>query len=534
MPKTKLYNKNYSQLSGNYQLVLPFNLEVLIPEDDSVRLLSHILEGLNYEQLYKAYSSTGRKPAVEPKILFKILAYAYMNNIYSSRKIESACKRDINFMWLLEGHKAPDHSTIARFRKDYLGKAVEDLFYQLVRYLHDIDEISIKNLFVDGSKIEANANRYTFVWRKVVSKNENKMFAKIQTCIEEINLTYLTSFQVAKESVLQDLTPVLTYLEEKRQQDNIEFVQGSGKRKTKLQKLTEQLREFYDRQIKYDLHHQLFKGRNSYSKTDPDATFMHMKDDHMRNAQLKPAYNVQIGVENEYITAVGIFQDRTDSTTLIPFLENLETKIKARYQNIVADAGYESEENYLYLEEKGQTCYIKPQTYEQWKKRNFKKDIRKRENMIYNAELDEYTCHYGKQLKPIGLTHRTSVTGYRSELTVYECEDCYGCPVKAQCTKAKGNRRMLVSKKLVEKRQRAYENITTEEGILLRVNRSIQVEGAFGVLKNDYNFNRFLTRGKHNVFTEFILLCFGYNVNKLHAKIQQDRIGTSLHLLKSA
>jgi len=295
MPKTKLYNKNYSQLSGNYQLVLPFNLEVLIPEDDSVRLLSHILEGLNYEQLYKAYSSTGRKPAVEPKILFKILAYAYMNNIYSSRKIESACKRDINFMWLLEGHKASDHSTIARFRKDYLGKAVEDLFYQLVRYLHDIDEISIKTLFVDGSKIEANANRYTFVWRKVVSKNENKMFAKIQTCIEEINLTYLTSFQVAKESVLQDLTPVLTYLEEKRQQDNIEFAQGSGKRKTKLQKLTEQLREFYDRQVKYDLHHQLFKGRNSYSKTDPDATFMHMKDDHMRNAQLKPAYNVQIG-----------------------------------------------------------------------------------------------------------------------------------------------------------------------------------------------------------------------------------------------
>lgn len=116
-------------------LVLPFNFDVLIPEDDSVRLLSHILEGLNYNALYQAYSSTGRKPAAEPKILFKVLTYAYMNNLYSSRKIEVACKRDINFMWLLEGCKAPDHSTIARFRKGYLKEAIEGLFFQLVKYL---------------------------------------------------------------------------------------------------------------------------------------------------------------------------------------------------------------------------------------------------------------------------------------------------------------------------------------------------------------------------------------------------------------
>ena len=163
MQKTQLYNKNYTEFNGCYQLVLPLNYEVLIPKDDSVRLLSQILEGLNYDKLYKAYSSTGRKPAVEPKILFKVLTYAYMDNIYSSRKIESACRRDINFMWLLEGSQAPDHSTIARFRKDYLSNAVEDLFYQMVRYLYHIGEIKFENLFVDGTKIEANANRYTFV-----------------------------------------------------------------------------------------------------------------------------------------------------------------------------------------------------------------------------------------------------------------------------------------------------------------------------------------------------------------------------------
>jgi len=531
---TELYNKNYTEFNGCYQLILPLNYEVLIPKDDSVRLLSQILEGLDYKELYQAYSSTGRKPAVEPKILFKVLTYAYMNNVYSSRKIESACKRDINFMWLLEGRRAPDHSTIARFRKEYLAEAVEDLFYQMVQHLHHIGEVSFENLFVDGTKIEANANRYTFVWKKIVNKNEAKMFIKIQSCVDEINLIYMKSFTIAKETLLADLKTVLCYLEEKRQQEQIEFVHGIGRRKSKLQKFIEELQALYERQEKYDNHNLLFRGRNSYSKTDSDATFMHMKDDHMRNAQLKPAYNVQIGVESEYVTGIGVFQDRNDTTTLIPFLKDMTNYLNIRYQNIITDSGYESEENYLYLEEKEQTCYIKPQTYEKWKKKSFKKDISKRENMFYDSKKDEYTCHHGKQLKPVGITHRTSSTGYRSEITIYECEDCRDCPYKAQCTKAQGNRKMQVSKKFVEKRQVSYENILSEEGILLRVNRSIQVEGAFGVLKSDYNFNRFLTRGKTSVKNEFILLCFGYNINKLHARIQNERVGKPLHYLKTA
>lgn len=151
--------------------------------------------------------------------------------------------------------------------------------------------------------------------------------------------------------------------------------------------------EFKERQEKYDTHNELFSGRNSYSKTDTDATFMYMKDDHMRNAQLRPAYNVQIGVESEYVAGVGIFQDRNDILTLIPFLEGIEKGLCRRYKNIVADSGYESEENYLYIESKQQTCYIKPQTYEQWKKKSFKKDIRKRENMKYDVENDEYIYH---------------------------------------------------------------------------------------------------------------------------------------------
>ena len=529
-----IQHKNYTEFNGYYQLVLPLNIEMLIPDDDSVRLLSQILEGLNYEKLYRAYSSTGRKPVVKPRVLFKILTYAYMNNIYSSRKIESACKRDINFMWLLEGQPSPDHSTIARFRKDYLSEAIEDLFYQMVQYLHEIGEVKFENIFIDGTKIEANANRYTFVWKKVVNKNEAKMFEKIKSCLEELNLTYMTNFTVSKESMVLDIRKVLVYLNEKRKEENVEFVHGIGKRKSELQKLIERFQEFKERQEKYDIHNQLFDGRNSYSKTDSDATFMHMKDDHMRNSQLKPGYNVQIGVEAEYVTGVGIFQDRNDIATLIPFLKNIELNIGRRYENIIADSGYESEENYLHLEKNEQNYYIKPQTYEKWKKKSFKNDISKRENMIYDSEKDEYTCYNGKLLKPVGTTHRTSATGYRSEISIYECEDCSNCPCRDKCTKAQGNRRMQVSKTFVEKRQISYENIMTEKGILLRVNRSIQVEGAFGVLKSDYNFNRFLTRGKSSVKTEFILLCLGYNVNKLHAKIQNGRCGKELHELKTA
>jgi transposase len=309
-------------------------------------------------------------------------------------------------------------------------------------------------------------------------------------------------------------------------------VHGIGRRKTDLQKWIEQLKEYKTRQEKYNESNRLFQGRNSYSKTDTDATFMHMKDDHMRNSQLKPGYNVQIGVESEYVTGIGIFQDRNDIATLIPMLEKMKENLGSKYTNVIADSGYESEENYLYLEKNCQIPYIKPQTYEIWRKKSFKNDISKRENMIYDCEKDEYTCRNEKKLKKCGITHKTSATGYRSEITLYECESCEGCPYKSKCTKAAGNRKMQVSKTFVEKRKVSYQNIMSEAGILLRVNRSIQVEGAFGVLKNDYNFTRFLTRGKTSVKTEFMLLCLGYNINKLHSKIQSERCGQHLHPLK--
>lgn len=530
MTTINLQQKNYKLNREEYQLVLPVDYEVIIPEDDSVRLLSRIIEGMDLSALYAAYSEQGRNPAVNPKNQFKIMVYAYMDENYSSRKIESACRRDINYMWLLSGERAPDHSTISRFRKDRLGEIMEGLFYQFVQILCSIGEVKFENVFEDGTKIEANANRYTFVWKKAVEKNELKMQEKARAIAEEMNKLYLMPFKVEESSVDADMYKMITFLESRIKTEGIEMVSGSGKRKSNEQKLLEALQGYRLRQVEYETKKEILDGRNSYSKTDNDATFMRMKDDHMKNGQLKPGYNVQLAVESEYIIGVGLFPNANDHGTLIPMLTNMYSFLPGmRIKNMTLDAGYENEENYLYLEEKGITYYIKPADYEQQKKSSFKKNIGKRENMAYNPETDEYTCANGKQLKPIRTFKKTSATGYVSEVTVYECKSCGDCPLKDKCSKAKGNRQMQVSKTFIEKRAVSNENITSEQGILLRVNRSIQSEGAFGVLKQDRQFARFLTRGTQNVKTETLLLCLGYNINKLHAKIQANRCGQDLH-----
>jgi transposase len=500
-------------------------MEVLIPADDSVRLLSQRMEELNYTALYKAYSHRGRKPAVSPEILFKIMVYAYMNGIYTSRGIERACRRDVNFMWLLAGRPAPDHNTIARFRTGRLAGVIEDLFSQVVENLENMGEISFENLFVDGTKIEANANKYSFVWRKAVSKNEVKLKAKLSDFIETVNKTY--GFTYTADSPLET---ILNELSKLASAQGIVFVHGTGKRKNSLQKDIETVEDYISKMSRYSKYQDTFQGRNSFSKTDEDATFMHMKEDHMRNAQLKPGYNVQIGVEGEYIIGMDISQERSDQLTLIPFLKRLEENFKGRkHQNVIADAGYESEENYVYLNSASQKCYIKPANYEKSKTRGYRSNIYLRENMPYDSRSDEYLCPNEKKLVAIGNSSRKSKSGYKANITTYECESCEGCEQKARCTKASGNRRISVSKEFVNYRAESLANITTPLGIQLRMNRSIQVEGAFGVLKYDYGFQRFLTRGKKNVYTEIMLLGLGYNINKLHAKIQENRCGILLH-----
>lgn len=518
-----------------HQLGFPINLEIIIPKDDSVRTLYEVTEGLDYSKLYEAYSTEGRNPMILPETLFRIVAYGYMEGIYSSRKLEKACKRDINFRWLLQGQKEPSHNTIARFRSKRLEECVEDLFSQFIIELEKRNEIEFENLFVDGTKIEANANRYSFVWKKATDKFEEKLQNKMHEILLDINSELNLKLDISDEKIsVEYALAVKDKLIEIKEKEGLDFVYGKGKRKSSLQKYTETISDFIEKQSKYDEYNKIFNGRNSFSKTDHDATFMHMKEDHMKNGQLKPAYNVQIGVEGEYIVGIDISSERSDQLTFIPFLDKLEKNLNKKYKSITADAGYESEENYTYLENNNQKAFIKPQTYEKSKTKKFKNDISKRENMQYNQEDDYYICAAGKKLLPKGSTTRKSKSNFKSIVSIYECESCLGCEYKNKCTKAKNNRQLHVPKEFLRLRSESLANITTKEGIRLRINRSIQVEGAFAVIKQDYGFRRFLMRGNKKVRIELLIMAFAYNVNKLHNKTLQGRNGELLHEPKGA
>ena len=334
--------------------------EKVIPANDSVRLLDRIVEGMDLRALMRAYDSHGRAPATPPRTMLKIVLYAGMEHIYSSRKIKSSCERDINYIWLLDGVPAPSHFEIARFRSKRLTECAEEIFAQLVTGLREMGEIEYEHLFVDGTKIEANANKYSFVWKKSTNKYEARLDKKTAKLLPEL---------CGKYGILADnLSELLAQLEARV---DFPFVHGRGNRKSKLQRDIEQLHAMMERKQKYARYNETFRGRNSFSKTDPDATFMHMKEDHMRNAQLKPGYNVQFGVEGEYITGVLVSPERSDQLTLIPLLEKMQG-YGADYADVTADAGYESEENYSWFEVAEKDCYIKPQNYERSKTKKYK------------------------------------------------------------------------------------------------------------------------------------------------------------------
>lgn len=534
-----LLHKDYTLNEEGYQLKLPLNLETIIPIDDSVRLLSQFVEAMDLTDLYSTYK---RINTVSPRTLLKIVLYSYMNGDYSSRSMERNCKRDINFMYLLEGKSVPDHATFARFRSIHFAPCSKRILAEMSNLLYELGEISGEMIFIDGTKIEACANKYTFVWKKAVTKNQAKLLIKIADFIVECEQLYdirVVYGDIVKMKHVKRLRKKLYTL---KQKENIIFVHGIGKSKPPLQKSIETLEEYLNRLKGYTQKLHLCGKRNSYSKTDPDATFMRMKEDAMGNGQLKPAFNLQHGVDSEYITWLTIGPQPTDTTTLIPFLKETEKYLAFKYQKVIADAGYESEENYVFLDQNQQMAFIKPSNYEISKKRKYKKDIGRVENMKYNEKSDSYICKNNKTLSFTQVRRSKSKTGYVSEKNIYQCEECSGCPYKKECIKGNNcktpmeerNKVLSVAKTFLKYRKEDLERILSEEGILLRINRSIQVEGSFGELKQDMQFRRYLSRGTSNVLSESVLLAMAKNVNKLHNKIQKGKTGRHLFPLRGA
>ena len=505
---------HYTTYKRDGQVVLALNNEIILPENAPVRLTSAQLEELDYRKLYRAYSPRGRKSAADPRVMFKVMAYGYQCGIFSSRALEEACRYRVDFMWLLEEENPPDHTTFARFRTGRCAEAVEDLFYQYVRYLEAQGETDHETVFIDGTKLESAAGRYTFVWRKSVEKQ----LAKVKAA-----------------SPVSTLVKLEKYLAQAA--ESIDFVHGSGKRKSAEQKDWEKLDELRRRWADYEEKLAIMgERRNSYSKTDTDATFMRMKEDHMRNGQLKPGYNAQIAVNSEYITGIDVFSDRTDFGTLVPFLKTLQRQHGKKYDSVTADAGYERLGNYLFLEANGQMSFIKPANYEQQKSAKFRKQLGRMENMTYDADEDCFICANGRRL-PLRRECTELRNGQFVTTAWYRCEDCKGCPLREKCCQAKDAeqpKELCVNKTFQELRKASQENISTERGIYLRLCRSIQAEGAFGLLKNDFGVRRFLKRGRKNVRTELFFLALGFNLKKLWMKRENGRLQTHLSQLDSA
>ena len=516
-------------------MCLPITTEKIIPEDDPVRLLSAIVERMNLKELYATYSENGRDE-YSPRTMLKICVYGYMRKIVSSRELERGCRENINFMYLLGGKRPPDHNTIARFRADHLSKCQDEIQAEMTQVLVEMGEVSFTEsaVFIDGTKIESVGNRYKFVWKKSSEKHYAKLQITIKGKLPELVATAGLRFYCGDEIKVKHLKKLRKKVCTVMAEQGILKVTGKGRHKTALQRLLEQIDEWVIRIRGYLKDIRVCGDRNSYCKTDPEATFMRMKEDHMLNGQLKPGYNVNVATASEYILGTYVSSDRTDQRTTIPFMEKLRKFYPVN--RVVYDSGYESEENYRYFAEHPElNLYVKPSNHEQKKQKKYRTDISRRENMAYDTDRDCYTCANGKPLEVVGKKRVKSAGGYVCEKTVYECTCCAGCPLKAQCIRTKSNvpleernKRLEVSKYFSEQRARMEEKIETDEGKLLRLNRSIQAEGVFGYVKTDLQFRRFMLRGMKKVGAEWTLLSMAFNILKLHHKTQNGRLGTHL------
>ena len=566
---TMLKQDYYNEFFELGQQKINFSLyELGLPSDDPVYTLKKVMEEMDFSGLLARYSDKGRK-GYNPIMLYAVILYANMCGVRSVDKIVELCTRDLAFIWLSQGAK-PQRDAFYEFKGNKLTcEILDDLHYQFLHLLEKAGFITLKELFIDGTKIEANANRYTFVWRGSINYHLAGLLDTIDALYKKYNdflavndydrkygIGHAQMFviegmdkvrevikknrarKVTKHKKLSNNSQIeinacapmdMLRLQEKlvriAEGEEIVFVTGKGKHKPEIQQLYEELEECAERLLQYKECFEIMgRDRNSYSKTDVEATFMRMKEDHMLNGQLKPAYNVQIAVENYFIIHAYVSCDRTDYNTLIPVLEKHKKAFGCYPEAATADSGYCSEKNLLFLKEHDVTAYIKLQSHEKRKTRAYGEDIGKYYNMKRETFEDEvyYVCHDGRELRHIR-TEKKQMDGYEQSIEVYGCADCSECPHKAECLykyneekDADKNKLMKINERWEDLQEEAYANILSEKGILNRQIRSIQTEGHFGDIKENENFRRFHYRSSEKVYKEFMLYVMGRNLNKYH------------------
>ena len=489
-------------------LLLPPSLDELVPENHMVRVVDAVIDRLDISDILSTYRGGGNS-AFNPKMMLKVLVFAYLSNVYSSRRIEELLKRDIYFMWLA-GMKRPDFRTINYYRGKRLKEGFDAVFTQVVRLLHEEGFVSLKVQYIDGTKIESVANKYTFVWRGSVEKYDARLKAKTEALLRQIEQNHAIEDKenpVPEELTAEEVTKRVERIKEKVDADNL----GKEERKSLKQIETDSV----PRMNRYREQLETMGSRNSYSKTDPDATFMRMKEDAMLNGQLKPGYNVQISTENQFITNFGIYQRPTDTLTMISYLESFKARYGMQSEEIVADSGYGSEENYEYMFSNGMTPYVKYNMFHVEQRRGYRNNPFRVSNLFYNPDDDFYVCPMGQKLKFIRQEKRYTASGYQQTVSVYRASRCEGCPLRGQCHKSKRDRQIEVNHTLDDYKARARELLTSEQGIKHRSNRPIEPEAVFGQIKECGRFRRLRLKGLTGAKIDFGLKALAHNLRKL-------------------
>jgi transposase len=489
-------------------LMFPPSLDEKIPADSPVRLINQIVDNLDLRKVIATYKGGGTS-SYHPRMMLKVLFYGYLNNIYSCRKLMNALEDRVTFMWL-SGMQVPDFRTINNFRSSHLKDTIDALFTQIVTMLVEMGYLSLNVVYVDGTKLESKANKYTFVWRKSVEKNKAKLEEKIRKVLAMIEEG------IAQDSLPDDEPPAAINSEELKKRISEINRENRTKEDAKAIKTLED--KHLPKLEEYEKHLQTLGNRNSYSKTEHSATFMRMKDDHMMNGQLKPGYNTQIATENQFITHYDIFSNRNDFNTCIPFLTGFEKRYGKMPEEGVADSGYGSEENYNFMEVNGITPFVKFPYFHKEQKQSFKNNAFIAQNLYYNAEKDYFVCPMGQHMENIKTVTRKSESGFVSYLSYYQAKNCSNCPLRCLCYKAKGNRIIEVNHNLNRQKERVRKLLTSDEGLYYRSHRPIEPEAVFGQMKFNKQYCRFRHFGIDKVKMDFAIFAIAFNLGKMYKK----------------
>lgn len=519
----RVHNKVVFKEYNQNQLMLPIDLESIIPPNHMVRVINSAIDKMQLEPLLAKYPGGGRS-SFHPVMMTKLIVYAYADKIYSSRRIEKAARENIMYMWLCGGN-TPDFKTINTFRSERMKDIILDVFSEVVELLIKQGHIKLENYFMDGTKIEANASKYSWVWGKSTKRYKEKLKEKCKELFAQIEIINKEENDEYGDRNLEELgegTPIdSTAIEEAVKRIDERLAQDPTDKKLKKAKKTIE-KDYLPRMKKYERQEEILAERNSYSKTDTDATFMRMKEDHMKNGQLKPGYNVQIGTENQFIVGYSVHQAAGDTSCMKEHIEELKQALGGKLpSNVIADAGYGSEENYEYLKEAELGNYVKYNTFHKEATRKWKKDLTRVQNWQYNEDKDEYICGCGRILRFQYEKYQKSKNGYRSLIRVYQSDDCTGCPHRDKCVKKKedpnANRRIYVNRRGNDLKAEARGNLTSENGLKLRSLRPVEVESVFGNIKGNFGVRRFTLKGMTKVKLEWGLLCIAHNMRKMAA-----------------